>query len=55
MKRAVQAYLASISYLDGQIGRVLDALEVTRKREYDHCFLGVIMDGTWERKNTGEN
>ncbi len=26
-KEAVQAYLASISYLDGQVGRVLDALE----------------------------
>ncbi len=26
-KEAVQAYLASISYLDGQLGRVLDALE----------------------------
>jgi arylsulfatase A-like enzyme len=26
-KEAVQAYLATVSYLDGQIGRVLDALE----------------------------
>jgi arylsulfatase A-like enzyme len=26
-KEAVQAYLAAVSYLDGQIGRVLDALE----------------------------
>ena len=26
-KEAVQAYLAAISYLDGQVGRVLDALE----------------------------
>jgi arylsulfatase A-like enzyme len=29
-KEAVQAYLAAISYLDGQVGRVLDALEKSR-------------------------
>jgi arylsulfatase A-like enzyme len=40
-KEAVQAYLAAISYLDGQVGRVLDALDAS-----DHaantivCFWG---------------
>jgi arylsulfatase A-like enzyme len=32
-KEAVQAYLAAISYLDGQIGRVLDAYEKSPHRE----------------------
>ncbi len=32
-KKAMQAYLASISYADGQIGRVLDALEKSPERE----------------------
>jgi arylsulfatase A-like enzyme len=32
-KEAVQAYLASISYLDGQIGRVLDAYEKSPHKE----------------------
>jgi arylsulfatase A-like enzyme len=32
-KEAVQAYLAAISYLDGQVGRVLDALEKSPHRQ----------------------
>ena len=32
-KEAIQAYLASISYLDGQVGRVLQALEDSEHRE----------------------
>lgn len=32
-KEAVQAYLATISYLDGQIGRVLDAYEKSPNRD----------------------
>jgi arylsulfatase A-like enzyme len=32
-KEAVQAYLAAISYVDGQIGRVLDALDRSASRE----------------------
>ncbi len=32
-KEAVQAYLAAISYLDGQVGRVLDALEKSPHRD----------------------
>ena len=32
-KEAIQAYLAAVSYLDGQVGRVLDALERSRYRE----------------------
>ena len=40
-KEAVQAYLASISYLDGQIGRVLDALEKSPYRNSTIiCFWG---------------
>ncbi len=32
-KEAVQAYLAAISYLDGQVGRVLDAYEKSPQKE----------------------
>lgn len=32
-KEAVQAYLAAISYVDGQIGRVLDALDASPHRD----------------------
>ncbi len=32
-KEAIQAYLAAISYLDGQIGRVLDAYEASPHKE----------------------
>ncbi len=40
-KEAVQAYLASISYLDGQVGRVLDALEKSPYRDNTIiCFWG---------------
>lgn len=40
-KEAVQAYLAAISYLDGQIGRVLDALEKSPYRDNTIiCFWG---------------
>jgi arylsulfatase A-like enzyme len=44
-KEAVQAYLAAISYLDGQIGRVLDAYEKSPAKSNtiivfwgDHCW-----------------
>lgn len=33
VKEAVQAYLATINYLDGQVGRVLDALEKSPERD----------------------
>ncbi len=40
-KEAVQAYLAAISYLDGQVGRVLDALEKSPHRDNTIiCFWG---------------
>jgi arylsulfatase A-like enzyme len=40
-KEAVQAYLAAISYLDGQVGRVLDALEKSpHKNNTIICFWG---------------
>jgi arylsulfatase A-like enzyme len=32
-KEAIQAYLAAVSYLDGQVGRVLDALERSSYRQ----------------------
>ena len=37
-KEAVQAYLASISYLDGQIGRVLDAYDKSPNKENTIIF-----------------
>jgi arylsulfatase A-like enzyme len=40
-KEAIQAYLAAISYLDGQVGRVLDALEKSPHRDNTIiCFWG---------------
>lgn len=40
-KEAVQGYLAAISYLDGQVGRVLDALERSEYRDNTIiCFWG---------------
>lgn len=40
-KEAIQAYLAAISYLDGQIGRVLDTLEQSPHRDNTIiCFWG---------------
>jgi arylsulfatase A-like enzyme len=40
-KEAVQAYLAAISYLDGQVGRVLDAYEKSPERDNTIiCFWG---------------
>jgi hypothetical protein len=41
LEGAVQAYLAAISYLDAQVGRVLDALEKSEFRENTIiCFWG---------------
>jgi arylsulfatase A-like enzyme len=44
-KEAVQAYLAAISYVDGQIGRVLDALENSAFR--DNTIIVLFGDHGW--------
>ncbi len=44
-KEAVQAYLAAISYLDGQIGRVLDALDQSPER--DNTIVVFFGDHGW--------
>ncbi len=44
-KEAVQAYLAAISYLDGQIGRVLDAYEASPDKE--HTLICLWGDHGW--------
>lgn len=44
-KEAVQAYLAAISYLDGQVGRVLDALEASPYR--DNTIICLWGDHGW--------
>jgi arylsulfatase A-like enzyme len=44
-KEAVQAYLAAISYLDGQVGRVLDALEKSAYR--DNTIICLWGDHGW--------
>ncbi len=44
-KEAVQAYLAAISYLDGQVGRVLDALEKSPQR--DNTIICLWGDHGW--------
>ena len=48
-KEAVQAYLASITYVDGQIGRVLDALDKSAYR--DNTIVVLLGDHGW---NLGE-
>ena len=44
-KEAVQAYLAAISYLDGQVGRVLDALEKSNYK--DNTIICLWGDHGW--------
>jgi arylsulfatase A-like enzyme len=44
-KEAVQAYLAAISYLDGQVGRVLDALDESEYR--DNTIICLWGDHGW--------
>jgi arylsulfatase A-like enzyme len=44
-KEAVQGYLAAISYVDGQIGRVLDALHRSRYR--DNTIVVLLGDHGW--------
>src|SRR5262245_39485160 len=48
-KEAVQAYLATITYVDGQIGRVLDALD--RSAHRDNTIVVLFGDHGW---NLGE-
>lgn len=48
-KEAVQAYLAAISYVDGQIGRVLDALDASQF--LDNTIVILLGDHGW---NLGE-
>lgn len=48
-KEAVQAYLAAISYVDGQIGRVLDALDASPSRA--NTIVVLLGDHGW---NLGE-
>jgi arylsulfatase A-like enzyme len=45
-KEAVQAYLASISYADAQIGRVLDALE--KSAHGDNTIVVLLGDHGWQ-------
>jgi arylsulfatase A-like enzyme len=44
-KEAVQAYLAAISYLDGQVGRVLDALDASPHK--DNTIIVLWGDHGW--------
>jgi arylsulfatase A-like enzyme len=44
-KEAVQGYLAAITYVDGQIGRVLDALD--RSRYHDNTIVMLFGDHGW--------
>ena len=53
--RAVQAYLASISYADEQLGRVLDALESSEYNADTVIVFGRIMVGIWVKSSIGTN
>jgi len=44
-KEAVQAYLATITYLDGQVGRLLDALDKSAYR--DNTIIVLLGDHGW--------
>ncbi|WP_425617829.1 sulfatase [Anatilimnocola sp. NA78] len=44
-KEAIQAYLATITFMDGQVGRVLDALEASDKR--DNTIVVLWSDHGW--------
>ena len=45
-KEAIQSYLASISYVDAQVGRVLDALEKSAYR--DNTIVVLLGDHGWQ-------
>ena len=53
--RAVQAYFASISYADEQLGRVLDALESSEYNANTVIVFGRIMVGIWVKSSIGTN
>ena len=54
-KKGIQAYLASISFVDNYIGELLDGLENSKYAENTIIVFGVIMVGILAKKNTGEN
>ena len=52
---AVQAYLATISFADAQIGRVLDSLDRSIRFVKPSLFYGETTAGILERRSTGVN
>ena len=52
---AVRAYLASIHFVDRQIGRLIRALDASPHASMRVSFLLAIMVGTWEKNSTGAN
>ena len=48
------AYLASVSYVDAQIGMLIDALEEAGVRDDTIIIMWTIMDGTWATWASGE-
>ena len=55
-KDAVQGYLATISYSDAMIGRLIDALrQIRRIATTPSSSSGATTAGTWARRSTGAN
>ena len=51
MKKFLQAYLACITFVDDQVGVILDTLEKVDSKTILLLFLPVITDGKWAEKN----
>lgn len=54
-KEAVQAYLASVSFADAMVRRLLDALDKGPHADNTVVVSGPIMDTTSGTKSTGRN
>ena len=54
-KKCLQAYYASITYVDEQYGRVLDALEAGPNRDNTIVVFAAETDGTRARRITGRS
>ena len=50
-----QAYYASVTFMDEQLGKVLDELDRQELSDSTAIFLPLIMDTIWESMDSGRN